>query len=263
MSYSTFEIGKTGPAGRIGAGTEYHIDTKFSDTLSWEGIRDRFDTLAGKYKGVGRNIEFSNQGVGGLVYDLNASPEERLSLLRRAAGAHAPRSGWHSFDYFAPNIGTDRYDSSAEGAPIFVVGQSGRKSEGGTGGNYGNYAVVLDENGNVVSKSGHGDESGSVFGGGVFGGADAQPVEVNSDNPSQTTPQQEAVERVQQYKANTAKDVVDNFGNDFGSMKSQGLAKALAGAQESIIQKRMDGGEMFGGRMVEVEKPKKDDESGK
>ena len=94
-------------------------------------------------------------------------------------------------------------------------------------------------------------------------GADAQPVTVDSDNPSQTTPQQEAVERVQQYKANTAKDVVDNFGNDFGSMKSQGLAKALAGAQESIIQKRMDGGEMFGGRMVEVEKPKKDDESGK
>ena len=88
-----------------------------------------------------------------------------------------------------------------------------------------------------------------------------KPGSPSNDTPS--TPQQEAVERVQQYKANTAKDVVDALGNDFGSMKSQGLAKALAGAQESIIQKRMDKGEMFGGRMVEVEKPKEDDESGK
>ena len=105
---------------------------------------------------------------------------------------------------------------------------------------------------------------GGTFGGGAFGGgADSQPVTVDSDSPSQSTPQQEAVERVQQYKANTAKDVVDGLGNDFGSMKSQSLGDALAGAQESIIQKRMDNGEMFGGRMVEVEKPKKDDESGK
>ena len=88
-----------------------------------------------------------------------------------------------------------------------------------------------------------------------------KPDGPSNDTPS--TPQQEAVERVQQYKANTAKDVVDALGNDFGSMKSQGLAKVLAGAQESIIQKRMDKGEMFGGRMVEVEKPKEDDESGK
>ena len=117
----------------------------------------------------------------------------------------------------------------------------------------------------------HGSDKNKITGSGALTDYDpsnlsspvTQPDSDEPQNDTPTTPQQEAVERVQQYKANTAKDVVDSFGNDFGSMKSQGLAKALAGAQESIIQKRMDGGEMFGGRMVEVEKPKKDDESGK
>ena len=163
MSYSTFEIGQTGPSARIGGSSEYHIDTKFSDTLSWEEIRDRFDVLANKYKESGRNIEFSNQGVAGEIYSLTSSPEERLDLLQRSGGAHAPSEGWHSFDYYAPTIGNDRWHSSAEGAPIYIVGQAGRKSEGGTGGGYGNYAYVLDENGNVVSKSGHGDNSNSIF----------------------------------------------------------------------------------------------------
>ena len=125
MSYSTFQVGTTGPAGSIGAGTEYHIDTKFSDSLSWEGIRDRFDTLAGRYKKDGRNIEFSNQGVGGSIYSLDSTPEERLALLQRAAGAHASRKGWHSFDYYAPTVGNDRWHSSAEDAPIYIVGQAG------------------------------------------------------------------------------------------------------------------------------------------
>ena len=184
------------------------------------------------------------------------SPEKRLNLIQRAASAHAPREGYYSFDYYAPNIGVDRFHKSAE-VLRFLLKASDRRN---TGGNYGNYAPVLDKDGKAISKSGHGDNR-QLFR--SFVNVDEQPVDINSDNPSQSTPQQEAVERVQQYKANTAKDVVDNFGNDFGSMKSQGLAKALAGAQESIIQKRMDGGEMFGGRMVEVEKPKKDDESGK
>ena len=72
-----------------------------------------------------------------------------------------------------------------------------------------------------------------------------------------STPQQEAVERVQQYKANTAEDVVKNFGNDFGSMKSSRLGDALAGAQQNIVQQRMDNGESFGGKMVETTRPKK------
>ena len=117
----------------------------------------------------------------------------------------------------------------------------------------------------------HGSDKNKITGSGAITDYDpsnlsspvTQPDSDEPQNDTPSTPQQEAVERVQQYKANTAKDVVDSFGNDFGSMKSQKLAAALSGAQESIIQKRMDGGMNFGGRMVEVEKPKEDDESGK
>ena len=275
MAYSTLQIGSTGPEGRIGSGTEYHIDTKYNRNLNWEDITKRFDTKANRYGQDGRNIVFSNSGVHGTVYDPSAPLEDKIALLKKvnASHSHSVHDNFYSFDYYAP-VGTDIWDKSAEGAPIYLVGAEGLTAEGGSGGGYGNYAFVTGKDGQVISKVGHGDTNLDVFKGGTFGGgasgggafgggADSQPVTVDSDSPSQSTPQQEAVERVQQYKANTAKDVVEGFGNDFGSMKSQGLAAALAGAQESIIQKRMDNGEMFGGRMVEVEKPKKDDESGK
>ena len=223
MSYSTFQVGTTGPAGSIGAGTEYHIDTKFSDSLSWEGIRDRFDTLAGRYKKDGRNIEFSNQGVGGSIYSLDSTPEERLALLQRAAGAHASRKGWHSFDYYAPTVGNDRWHSSAEDAPIYIVGQAGRKSGGGTGGGYGNYGYVLDENGNVVSKSGHGNTSGSVFGGGTFEGTPL-PATGDTDGTGITPKpaQVEAVTRAKEYsKMNKAE-----MNSAYDSLRASDPAKA-------------------------------------
>ena len=225
MSYSTFEIGKTGPSARIGGSSEFHIDTKFSDSMSWEDIRGRFDTLAGTYKEGGRNIEFSNQGVGGLVYNLDSTPEERMSLLQKAAGAHAPRKGWHSFDYYAPTVGNDRWHSSAEGAPIYVVGAAGRKSGGGTGGGYGNYGYVLDDNGNVVSKSGHGDNSGTVFGGGTFNGT-SLPAVGNTDGTGTTdTPkpaQVEAATRAKEYsKMNKAE-----MNSAYDSLRQSDPAKA-------------------------------------
>ena len=55
-------------------------------------------------------------------------------------------------------------------------------------------------------------------------------------------------------RAKTAEQTVAGFGNDFGSMKSKGLGAALQGAQESIIQKRMDGGTQFGSERYKVEK---------
>lgn len=173
MSFSVQRIGVTGPSGRIGVGTEYHIDTKFRNNLSFEQIRDRMDAIARQYQTLGREIEFSNPGVASQIYNLSSTPEERLALLKRAAAAHNHSSnpGWHSFDYYAPSIGKGRRHKSAEGAPIFVAGASGLKVQGGTGGNYGNYAFVLDKDGRVISKSGHGDDSFAVYGGGVLGGA--------------------------------------------------------------------------------------------
>ena len=165
------QIGITGPRGRIGSGTEYHIDTKYASTLPWEDIDKRFQAKARSYGKEGRNIVFSNQGVSGAVYDPNAPLEQRIGLLQRAAAAHShsPSEGFRSFDYYAP-IGTDRWDKSAEGAPIYIAGAAGSKGEGQTGGNYGNYAYVLDSSGRVVGKSGHGDTSQAVFAGGTFGG---------------------------------------------------------------------------------------------
>ena len=66
-------------------------------------------------------------------------------------------------DYYAPNIGKDRWHSSAEGAPIYVAGGPDVSFEGGTGGNYGNYGMVIGPDGSVISKSGHGDNSHAVF----------------------------------------------------------------------------------------------------
>ena len=206
MSYYLQEIGVTGPAGRIGSGTEYHIDTKFSNTLSFEQIRDRFDALARKYAEQGRKIEFSNPDVASLVYDVNATPEERLSLLRRAAAAHShsKHSKFHSFDYYAPLSGKDRWDKSAEGAPIYVVGAKGLKIQGGSGGGYGNYGLVLDEAGNVVSKSGHGDNSRHFYAGGTLGGQTYGSAYLSDDEGTRATPEvvrarEEAVERAKTY----------------------------------------------------------------
>ena len=195
MSFAVQQIGVTGPSARIGGSSEYHIDTKFSDQYSFEQIRDKFDALATRYGQDGRKIEFSNNGVASRVYDLNDSPEARLALIQQAAASHSPREGWHSFDYYAPNSDKDRWDVSAEGAPIYVVGADGLKVEGGTGGGYGNYAVVLDSNGRVVSKSGHGDNSQSVFKGGTLSLDGSAP----STTSTPTAPIEQAVERAKNY----------------------------------------------------------------
>ena len=48
----------------------------------------------------------------------------------------------------------------------------------------------------------------------------------------------------QQFKDKYAAQVVKGLGNDFESMKSSRLGGALKGAQESIIKKRIDNGEL-------------------
>ena len=226
MTYSVQQIGVTGPRDRIGGSSPYHIDTKFSSTLSMEDIRDRFDVLATQYQKDGRKIEFSNQGVGGEIYSLDMSPEDRLSLLTRASGARAHRPGWHSFDYYAPNIDAkDRWDSSAEGAPIYVVGAGGLKVEGASGGNYGNYGLVIGADGNVISKSGHGDDSQAVFSGGTLGNSDV-PTTASPTNSTPTTPQQEAVERTQNYSKMSKAELdaaYDGMRNDPVKAREEGM----------------------------------------
>ena len=158
MSYILYDAGRTGPSSNIGGSSPFHIDSKFSTSLGEEEARRRFEAKVRKYRELGRNVEFSNEGVAGMVYDLDASDKDRAALFKQAYGAHAPREGFYSLDYYAPKIGKNRWDKSAEGAPIFAVGAEGGRRETGTGGNYGFYSLLYDKDGNLTGKVGHGDD---------------------------------------------------------------------------------------------------------
>ena len=216
MGYSTLQIGVTGPAGRIGSGTEYHIDSKFRRGTSWEEITKAFDAKANRYKQDGRNIVFSNNAVSGLVYNPEATLEQKIKLLQDAdaAHSHSVHENFHSFDYFAPK-GTDRWDRSAEGAPIYAVGLPGQKAEGSTGGDYGNFGTVFDTAGNIFMKVGHGDNQLPVFKGGTFG-------KVDVDSYVAPPKASEAKERVRAYK-DMSKSELNTM---YDKMRSEDPAKA-------------------------------------
>lgn len=186
MAYGTLQIGRTGPSGRIGSGTEFHIDSKYGRGMSWEDIVGRFDAKAGAYGKDGRNIVFSNEGVQGEVYNPSAPMGEKIDLLQRAGSAHSHSvsDDFHSFDFYAP-IGTDIYDKSAEGAPIYITGKHNAMAAGGTSDTYGNFAFVTDpETGAVISKVGHGDTDLDIFKGGQFsvpGGTGFSPDSKQAD----------------------------------------------------------------------------------
>lgn len=166
MSYFPVRSGFTGPAGRIGSGSEYHIDLKVRDDLPLAEKIKAFDELARQYQSIGREIEFSNQGVAGTKYRLDLPMDERGRILMQAAAAHQPRAGWKSFDYYVPFKGKSRFDPGVEGASIFLPGIQGGKVRRGSGGGYGYYSESLDPSGNVIFKVGHGDinrpEAGDV-----------------------------------------------------------------------------------------------------
>jgi len=220
MSFLTLEVGKTGPAGRIGVGTEYHIDSKYLRSTPWEDKVKAFDAKANRYAQDGRNIVFSNQGVHGTVYNPNASLDAKIDLLKRvdAAHSHSVHDDWNSFDYYAP-IGTDIYDKSAEGAPIYVAGAQGLKVEGHQGGGWGNSGIVLDSAGNPLAKTGHGDTSVAVFGGGTLGGDGATFTPVTTEGGEVKPARAEAKSKAKAYsemsksEMNAAYDAIRNKPN--------------------------------------------------
>ena len=181
MAYQLFESGVTGPSANIGGSSPYHIDSKFSTKLGEDEARRRFEAKVREYRKRGRNVEFSNQGVAGRVYDLDASEDERRALFSQAHSAHAAREGFYSLDYYAPKIGDTRWDKSAEGAPIFAVAGAGGRRETGTGGGYGFHSLIYDKDGNLTSKVGHGDNR--YPGGGAIAMDDS-----GSSDPSEPSP---------------------------------------------------------------------------
>lgn len=199
MAYTIYEAGRTGPSGNIGGSSDYHIDSKFSTGLGEGEARRRFEEKVKRYNQLGRNVEFSNQGVGGLVYDMSLDDNKRADLFRQAYGAHAPREGFYSLDYYAPKVGEDRFGKSAEGAPIFAVGSADGRRETGVGGNYGFHSFLYDKDGNLTGKVGHGDDRFTDVGKGTpIDGA--QPIKPSGDKtPSENIG--EAKERAANYSA--------------------------------------------------------------
>ncbi len=156
----TYRSGFTGPSDRIGGSSEYHIDLKVLQTLPLQERIRAMDSLAQQYKSIGREIEFSNESVSGRRWNPTAPLEEKVNLLELAAKAHAPRSGWDSYDFYVPFAGKSRFDPGAvEGASIYIPGVPGGKIRRGSGGGYGFYSEAMDPSGRVVFRVGHGDVS--------------------------------------------------------------------------------------------------------
>jgi len=169
----------TGPAGQIGVGTEYHLDSKFSKDMSMEDRVKLMDQLARGYAARGREIEFSNNAVAGSIYDPNATLEEKIALLRKAQNAHSHslHADYDSIDYYIPNIGKGREHESAEGAEILMPTMQGAKMRYGQGGGWGASVTMVDENGKVLMKTGHGDIRGAKT-----GTVDLSPPKTNAND---------------------------------------------------------------------------------
>jgi len=178
MGLRLYESGRTGPSGNIGGSSEYHIDSKFSTSLGEAEARRLFEEKVRRYRELGRDVEFSNEGVAGRIYDLDAPDAERASLFRAAYGAHSDRPGWYALDYYAPLSGKGRYDSSAEGAPIFAVGYDDGKRQTGTADDYGFYSNLFNADGALIAKVGHGDNRFTNFTG------NGMPVGVDPASPN-------------------------------------------------------------------------------
>jgi len=155
---------KTGASRFIGGSSEYHIDTKLKSELSMQKKVEYFDQMSMAYAKQGRVIEFSNQAVAGRRYDHTMSYQEKAALLQAAAGAHAPRAGYASYDYYIPQASETRFGKSAEGAEIFVPTEAGGSVQYGSGGRYGAYVVMYDAQGKEIGRTGHGDIRGAKSG---------------------------------------------------------------------------------------------------
>jgi hypothetical protein len=158
---SGFRTGlKTGPAGRIGAGTEYHVDARFIETLPLRDKIAMLDSMAAAHAQEGFVIEFSGRGVAGDRWNPNAPLAEKEKLARKVlASHHTPRPPFQAFDYFiVKRSARDRYDRSAEGSNIMAPIIDGGTYEYQIGGGQGRHLIIRDKNGNIVAKILHGDE---------------------------------------------------------------------------------------------------------
>ena len=167
MGLGTRQIGWTGESANIGGSSSYHIDTKILRSLPIDQQVAVMDTLAARYAQDGRYIEFSNPGVSGLRWNLNATPQEKALLLYKvdAAHSHNRNPNYLSLDYYPTKQGTNRFEiGSVEGAPIYAITMADGSISLGEGGGYGRYANSLNPEGQVVFRVGHADKTLPVGG---------------------------------------------------------------------------------------------------
>ena len=88
-----------------------------------------FEEKVKRYNSLGRNVEFSNEGVAGSIYDMSLADEKRALLFDKAQRAHAARDGLND----------------------------GRR-ETGIGGDYGFHSLMYDNSGQLIAQVGHGDD---------------------------------------------------------------------------------------------------------
>ena len=154
----------TGPAGRIGAGAAYHVDTKFHSSLGMGGMISAMDKMADAYAARDKEIVFSGQGYSRLkAYKSDLDPKEKKALLTSAIDAHSHSSfmraeGFKPFDYYIPDTGIrDLYHPSTEKAEIILPDFGGKTNVGALYGGYGKSADIFDSSGKHVAMTGHGD----------------------------------------------------------------------------------------------------------
>ena len=155
----TFRSSHTGESQNIGGSSPFHIDFRILASLPWQEKIRAIDSLANRYDINGRRIEFSNEGVAGRVWDVNATPEQKKALYEAATRPHAGRPGWDPLDFYVPfKTAKDRFQQGAvEGASIYIPGVPGGKITRGSGGGYGYFSESQDPSGRVVFRVGHGD----------------------------------------------------------------------------------------------------------
>jgi len=209
---------KTAPKGYMGSGTEYHIDTKINKSLDMKQKVALVDQLARGYASRGRQMEFSNDAVSGEVYNPNASYQDKVKLLNRVFGAHSHsvHSEFDSLDYYIPQVSDakGRFGKSAEAAEILSPTLGGSKLEYREGGGYGAFVVQVDADGNVLSKTGHGDIRTSKAGTVVSLNKPEKKPEQNFASmwypEQQESPQQESPSMV----VSADEDMGDHYGLD-------------------------------------------------
>ena len=206
MAYPVHRSGYTGPSGKIGGSTDYHIDLKMLSSLPIAERIKAMDALANQYGSIGREIEFSNNAVSGKRWNAASNLADKVDLLERAAGAHSHSQspGFNSFDFYVPFKGKSRFDKGAvEDASIYLPGVAGGKIRRGSGGNYGYFSEALDPSGKVVFRVGHGNVDRPETETEVLVAAGQPPVTGGSTDANNAETRQDFLKRYMQDQLQT------------------------------------------------------------